>query len=852
MRFVKPQVLSVLVRPVCVAGTYRLGLAGLTMFDLDAPDAMLPETSLWEVAARELGASGALDTGVPKARAEVLVVGNVYPHGRPNMCTVRLRVGAVDKSIAVFGDRRWTQTSVTDPAPFERMPLSWAHAFGGAEFPANPIGKSGELLPNFELPDRLIRSREDRPPPAGLGPIDPMWSPRIDRAGTYDQKWLKTEYPGFASDTDWRYFNLAPDDQHLNTLAGGEEIVLTNVHPSRPEIVSRVPAHQLRCLVQRGANIADMKLSLTTLWLFPESLRGVAIHHGWAEIEDDDARDVDCLLMAAESREHPRTTEHYSAELERRSTRERAALAILDDTPLVPEGTTGRWTPATTGPALEGRALRRAHTFRKTQVGEARARAEALGLDPDDFAPAMPEEPEPFPSMDQIPALLAKAQAEADRHLEEGKAKLAEERAALRERLTAAGIDPDDFMKDDPPRGPPSFRAESERNRLRELAAQARASGVDAGFIDELADGPEHVARYEQSEQKLHALYRQSAHYSSGPRIEPDPSRAEELLARIQRGESLRAVDFSGVELVGASLRGAQLDGIYLECAVLRGCDLRDAVLTEAVLAGAELHECELSGARFDGANVGGGRWTDGNAAGASFAGAVLGKLRAERVSFEGARLEAADFTEAALVECDLSRADLRRAVFYRSEITNVIFDGADLGEAAILEVALAGSRFDGAKLERTVMYGCDASGVSFRGASMTNLRLLAGCKLKRAILAGAVLRGANLRGAKMKECDLTGCDLDGADLSEVDFTGSKLDGARMRTALMTRTILRNASLRDADLLDAMASKADLRGADLRGASLYGTDLALVQRDENTLLDGANTTRARTVPERRT
>lgn len=43
--------------------------------------------------------------------------------------------------------------------------------------------------PRLEDPDRLIRSRADRPPPACFGPIAPGWPARSALLGSYDKSW---------------------------------------------------------------------------------------------------------------------------------------------------------------------------------------------------------------------------------------------------------------------------------------------------------------------------------------------------------------------------------------------------------------------------------------------------------------------------------------------------------------------------------------------------------------------------------------------------------------------------------------------------------------------------------------
>ena len=863
MRFIKPQCLGLLVRPIAYGGAYRLGIAGLTAFDLDRPETLLPEAALWDLVGRELGADGVIDAGIPKACGEVLVVGHAYPPSGPAPhCPVRVQAGPIDKTIYAIGDRRWRDGLPTEPEPFERMPLTWERAYGGEGFSANPSGRgyapegvSPARLPNLERPGQLIATPRDRPWPAGLGPLDPMWAPRAQRAGTYDDEWLKTEYPGFASDVDWRYFNVAPDDQHLGgSFAGGEPIALTNLHPERARIVSSVPGHQLRCLVKRGEATQDVALAPTTLWLFPGSLRGAVVYHGWAAIESDDAGDVDCLLLAAEDRRSPRLTRHYMAELERRSSRERAALAVLDDTPLVPEGHDGSWSPGE-GPNLEGRLLARAEQRRTKQFEDARARVVAMGLDPDEFAPEPPA-PVTVPSLQDLPIVAEQLRADAERRLAEEKARLDAKKDEVRRMLEAAGVDPGDFIPEedaDPPVGPPSFRAEAERQRLRELAAATRATGMDASFIDELADGPAQVAVYEDTEQKLGQLYRASAHHnwtSRASRSVPSAAPAAALLERVARGESVGGVDFTGVILEGADLAGADLSGAYLEGAVLRGCTLRGARLSEAVLAGATIERCDLAGAALASANLGRVLATDSDLREAALDGAILAGATIERCDLRSARLDSVDLTEAALLGCDLRGAALLRTVLMKARLEGSTFAGALLHEAAFLELDVRGLDFEGATLENAIFYACDASGARFTGANMTSARFIQAARLDRAELSRAKLGSANLRGASMVSCVLTGAVLDGADLSEADLTGANLDGARLRGALMIRTKLLGASMKSADLLDALASKADLRRADLEGASLHGADLSLTQREE-AVLARADLTRVRFVPEAR-
>ena len=234
-------------------------MSAFAFFPFAAPGALGSEVAMWKFAAEELGADTPLDFAAPKPRGEVLLTAKAFPRGgtaRP-ACSVRVRLGAVDKTLYVVGDRRWRHGAATDPEPFTQMPITWANAFGGAGHAPNPLGKGHEStrdgrgenqpLPNIEDPKRLVSSPNDRPLPAGFGPYDLTWPQRYSKIGTYDAKWLADRYPGFAADFDPGFFNAAPADQQIEGYFRGDEaFTLENLHPDKPVLEGRLPAIKAR------------------------------------------------------------------------------------------------------------------------------------------------------------------------------------------------------------------------------------------------------------------------------------------------------------------------------------------------------------------------------------------------------------------------------------------------------------------------------------------------------------------------------------------------------------------------------------------------------------------------------
>jgi hypothetical protein len=199
----------------------------------------------------------------------------------------------------VFGDRVWFRAAgvweKSEPVPFERMPLVYERAFGGAdathEDPGrhgfekrNPVGAgfclSGKKerladlpLPNLEDPARPIRDWTDRPAPAAPGFTARSWMPRLGYAGTYDEAWRRDRCPFLPDDFDERFFNAAhPDLVAPRPLEGGEGIRVSGASPAG-DLVFRVPSWRLEVsLVVRGEWTATGPM-LDTLLIEPDESR---------------------------------------------------------------------------------------------------------------------------------------------------------------------------------------------------------------------------------------------------------------------------------------------------------------------------------------------------------------------------------------------------------------------------------------------------------------------------------------------------------------------------------------------------------------------------------------------------
>lgn len=305
------------------------------MFDLadPNPDRLEGEQGLWIMAAKELPPGTALDIGMPKPQAEILIGGHAAaPADAPtDRVMLGCALGPMQKHLLVTGDRYWQMTGAgwrpTAPQPFVTMPLSPQRTFGGAGYASNAQGTgyqarrramAGEAvaLPNIEIPEHAVQSIEATPPTASFGPLALDAKERLQYAGTYDQAWLKSVAPALATDADPRLFLLAPQDQRLSGfLAGNEAYALQNFAADHSRIDGRLPGFRVRCFIgwkDAARGVTELPTRIDTLWLFAGARRGVMIYRAAIGVQSLDGSDVADIMVAYERQDAPaRPVDHY-------------------------------------------------------------------------------------------------------------------------------------------------------------------------------------------------------------------------------------------------------------------------------------------------------------------------------------------------------------------------------------------------------------------------------------------------------------------------------------------------------------------------------------------------------------
>ncbi len=869
MKTIKPQKLGVLHRTFEADRRQYLVVTIFLFFPLDAPRSVLTEVEMWKTLGAELGEGAVLDEGWSKARGEVLVTGFCFPPGgvaKP-ASYVRVKIGSVDdrgagsaarsvdKQLVVVGDRTWKDGVPTTPVPFKQMPIDWPRAFGGDGYLPNPAGKGaapkGDVhpLPNVELPDALIRSPNDRPPPAGFGPYALDSAQRQAKVGTYDREWLTTLAPGIAKDTDPAFFNAAPEDQRVaGYFSGSEPFVIENMHPKKPWIEGRLPGLGARAFINQktrdGERFREVATRIDTVRFFPKVERGLLVFRGMIEITEDDAADVLQLVVACEDPKAPKSVEHYRDVLTLRLDKKKGALSALRDGDLMPApgGGLTASAPKTDIEEMTAREdLVRKNMRRKAEAEHAklRARLEAQGLTPADHLPPLPPEEEPHGADD--PDALAAHVEEALKLGEEQRAAAeitrAEQEKAARELCEKQGLDFDKMVAKEQG-GPPRFSAAAQLERLPPAVIAA-----DPGL----------PAKLRTAEEKLHQAYRLMAHHQVAVEV-PDAEvarwRGGSLVAALAAGEKLAAKDFSGADLSGRDLRGADLRGVFLEGANLEGADLSGADLTEAVLARANLTKAKLVSAKAPGANLGAARLHGADLSKADLTRAILGNADLDGAVLRGATLTGADFLETTFGAADLGDVDARESRLLKTSLAGAKLAGAKLGKSVFLEMDLTGADFTGAELDRATFVTCKGDGAVFRKASLKRAVFIQGSSFARADFREAVLEATSFRGTVLDACRFHAARMESADLSECSLRGAVFLGASAPSAMFVKADLSNAVLTGVNLMQAVLQKAKLFGADLTDANLFRSDLSRVHLDRGTKLDGARLVQARVDPRR--
>jgi uncharacterized protein YjbI with pentapeptide repeats len=851
MQIIKPLALGLCTRPIEYRKKFGLCISAVMHVPFAQGDkgVLWGEQSMWNFLAKEM-TQPLIDEGVSKLKPEFLLQGFAFTQAdRPNACAVRARLGGVEKTMLAFGPRYWKGQQASEPAAFEKLPLNWANAYGGPQDVNNPLGKGQALvdgvqwLAQLEMPQSRAIKPDQRIEAAGFGALDIMHPQRAQYRGTYDENYLKEHAPGYPTDLDWRYFNMAPADQWLEKLQGDEPFSFEHMHPTKAKVEGNLPGLRAKVFANYktrdgGEKLREIPMRLTTAWFFPHAERCILISHGLAEIDTDDGSDILGLVGAVERLGQPKPDAHYLKVIEMRADPKLGAVHILRDSDLLPEGLSivdPEFEQAKQAFAMDG--LQAEAQYRRSQVDVelAREQARSMGKDPDALGIKMPVR-EKVPQGDELAAYVEKQMKEAEKQQWQALDDVLTQVEKALEFADKNKINLADLQH----RGPPKFSAEA---FLQELQKSGQLQSQDSRAI---------YQKLIQKEAVDKLGYLQSAHMQPPARPMPTQEakalRAEMTIASQKKLHYFPGIDFTGADFSGLDLRKFDFSGAWLESVNFTGANLSGANLSGAVLAHANFSQAILVGAQLVAANLG-------------------------RAKLKGCVLDSADLSNATLMHCSFAdvqmpRANLVNAMILETTWGSMNATGVQAAGQTFYKLDMKGMILAEANLSGCNFIECDLTGVDLRGANVCGSTFIT-CKLDKAQMQAVLGKGAVF----VKDCSLAGADLSQANFANCNFGASKMPGVRLikavldganlsdavisqadarlasaKGALCRKMVAKDAQMAGINFQDAVLQNADLRSIDLRSSNLFGADLSRVKLNGSVQLDKALLTRARTWP----
>jgi hypothetical protein len=237
------------------------------------------------------------DVCVNKPATDVVVVGHAMAAYATRQTTldVTVEVGPLRRVVRVFGPRVWYRGALgfvlSDPTPFESVPVRWELAWGGADFSdpsrpveeaRNPVGRGvvadpatleHQPGPQVEDPENLIATHRTAPAPAGLAAIGRHYHPRRTFAGTADELWLRERMPLPPADFDDRFHQVAaPGLTAPGRLRGGEAVLVHNMGAQGP-LAFELPRLTFFAGMKRRGELIERPPALDTVTLLPNDRR---------------------------------------------------------------------------------------------------------------------------------------------------------------------------------------------------------------------------------------------------------------------------------------------------------------------------------------------------------------------------------------------------------------------------------------------------------------------------------------------------------------------------------------------------------------------------------------------------
>ncbi|MBN1850088.1 MAG: DUF2169 domain-containing protein [Deltaproteobacteria bacterium] len=751
-----------------------------------------------------------------KPKADLILSGHCHvPNGTPiPACRVKFQVGSHEKTLHVFGNRRWKGAmgfhTISDPEPFTKMELRYENSFGGEGYKKNPVGKGFSkqvtsegkkvrFLPNIEDPEDIIGSPRHRPAPAGFGPLGKMWEQRFSKMGTYKGKYLKKRWPWFAEDFDYAYFNAAPPDMQVEGyLHGDEEVYFENLHPEHSRFISHLPKIRVRCFTNKKSNptsndpgFQEVSMKLDTLWADMDNEKLVLVWRGVTEVQTEEFQDILHAFIMSES------LAAQPAPLEKCHEMFLATIAAEEETwAAEPEEPEERSEEPEVKPAKEKKPEKDKseqpvpkEDLKKMIMAQTSAILAKVGIDVEGLPPEAREKAEK--DQERFLDRLFETDPEKKMAMEQ-----ADQKAQMSEAFSKAGMDLDNL---------PPLTDKAKQEQLKLFAALGMSDpalmqspemttllGMMGAIMPKMGVDPENLDAFiEEAKTQQARLKKQlglADEEETAEEEKPSVLTREIVQQRAAQNDSFEGEDFREIDLSDLDLKGINFSGANFSNVLLKDSNLSKAIFANAVLAGADLSNADMSDSILSGA----------------------------------------DLTHANLTGSILKKADLTRA-----NLENVAMNGTDLSGARLM-----GAIVTGANLTKAGLKGADLSGANLKNTDMAGVDMPE-ANLTDAVLTEACLEESDLTGANLSGADLKKANLKQACLKEADFTDADLSEAVLQSASLKDTVFEKAKLHKTVLVEAEAVDANFSEADLTNAKMSNSDFSKADFSKS-ILNGAD------------
>ena len=831
-----------------------------------------------------------IDEGLPKLSPEFLVCGNAQsPYGESvTALSVSAKLGSNEKSLHVIGDRYWMGglTGTSDPIPFTEMPLIWQNAFGGKDFDQNVYGKGihkektdlGEdliLMPNIEFKSQLLTSPTQRPQPAGFMPLMIDHPVRQKLLGTYDEKWLAQDFPGYPRDLNLKSFNTVYSDQILpSPIDGNEPFILSNMNHNNPSLEGTLPDFKVRAFAIKPFtdldgltewDLNEIQLKIDTVVFYPNQLIGCCIFRGTIEVDHPQAKDIGYLLSAYENKnESIREKSHYLRSLVGRLHPELNLQYALTTKDLIPSTIPCGMARLTqqeddVEQLLAQHIENRFKTVLDEKTEEAKNKLlviiqeqKELGKDTSTLEQQLHNLMNPPKDEWQI-----KFEAIVERlvpTLEDGKTldlqkidfrafddltKLSEEYAEFQKQSSLNNLDQQISNALDSNQTDLAGALQTARDKFEQPPILPRPANYE-DTLKQISDANEQLpiaqkldtngieSKLKQAYEAQIEGYRMGAHMletGTPPLIDQHNKLHQEALDIITEGGSLAYMDLSGLDFSGMDLRGIDFSDCYLEQCNFHRSNLERANFNQAIAVRCNFSHANLTQASLVNTNIGASDFSHAVLDYANTTGCEYGKS-----NFSSASLKQIDLSECLnTLEVNFNKADLTAVNFGNATFLEADFSGANLSEVKCIESTFNQCNLSNTTGTQSQFISCNIIETSvkncvFTKSDFTNSRFLNKTSLNQSAFRECIFSDVSARDISLENTQLKVCTVNQSDFSDSIMKYSDFDGSYCLNSLFIGTNLQHANLSNCNLMGSNLMQADLTQSKITKSNLYGCE----------------------------